>query len=228
MKWYSISSEGIEIISVDLVTKIRVCLTQTDNMCWWCRVRPRPWPSRTLLKEWSICSPWSSRSWCIRGEGRGPRLFGHWQPLSSFFTALKGFSAFCPLPIIRLIRVNKLIILCSKKTLSYVLYCQRLMFSYATGVFSHRRSEALGSLVTGCPPSSVCSLSWYAASWWALNNSRGGHCTPRQFPASVFPISLTFFPGSAQFVFFFSMAIDDGSHKTYNSAGSPSAPSTIV
>lgn len=31
---------------------------------------------------------------------------------------------------------------------------------------------------------------------------------PRQFPASVFPISLTFFPGSAQFVFTFSMAID--------------------
>lgn len=52
-----------------------------------------------------------------------------------------------------------------------------------------------------------------ATSQQDLGNHRGGHRTPppppRQFSASVFPISLTFFPGSAQFVFLFSMAIDD-------------------
>ena len=57
--------------------------------------------------------------------------------------------------------------------------------------------------------SSPRNLSWYAVSLWDPGSYWGGPCTPRRFPASVFPISLTFFPGSAQFVFFFSMAIDD-------------------
>lgn len=57
---------------------------------------------------------------------------------------------------------------------------------------------------------------------WAI--TREGTPPPAPSGSSqqgFFQFLLTFFPGSAQFVFFLAMAIDDGGCEMYNWAGSP-------
>lgn len=83
-----------------------------------------------------------------------------------------------------------------------------LTVSRCSGVCSLPQAGGFGSLVTGHPPA-PSAVSLGAPGLVGLGNDTRGPWTPRQFPASVFPASLTFFPGSAPFVFSFSMAIDD-------------------
>lgn len=49
--------------------------------------------------------------------------------------------------------------------------------------------------------------------WWVLLSYKQSSCTPRLLTLKGSPVLATFFPGSATFVFMFSMAIDDLSLK---------------
>lgn len=72
---------------------------------------------------------------------------------------------------------------------------------------------------------STISVGILRASSWDLGNHKRGHPPPSAPSGSsqqgFFRFLLTFFPGSAQFVFLLAMAIDDGGCEMYNWAGSP-------
>lgn len=204
--WYSVANKTIEMISVDLVTNIRVLLTQR-------------WRYESMMQENGPTRAKTSserlvRLISVRGERAEQGAFALWllgieRSQQGFFFSWK--------------------VLCSQALLPHPLnqneytdctVCQEeavLHFMLpALSIFAHcgEYSAAVGErdwVPWWLAVHPVQSPS--ATSQQDLGNHRGGHRTPppppRQFSASVFPISLTFFPGSAQFVFLFSMAIDD-------------------
>lgn len=73
------------------------------------------------------------------------------------------------------------------------------------------KSGLLFWLTAGQSP--ICSLPGYVLYGWVLLSFRQSYCTPRLLTLNVCPILATFFPGSATFVFIFSMSTDDLSRK---------------